>query len=344
MNENKLCSVCGKSYRTEKDYLTGTSRWRTCSAGNLWFNCGCGSTLMIKKGKYDWYSPDKVLGEEARSVFNKLGGLKDLPHVPASVMELQKLLLSADVTPKRVAQELRHDPVMATQVLQIAENIRNARNPGNAKLTSIEHAVVYVGYRPLADLIMTSAIRSMPMPPSSFDADLFWKDSYLTGAIAEVLLHKYHLDLNPDELFLAASLCNLGKLVMAFCFPEQLSKLVRDTSDKALLLTWRKAETRESAPDHGILGEIASTLWGFPEGTMKAARRHHEVPKTDAAGKLALHEVVAVANQLVHWVRMQPHRMEYEIVQAFEKRLKLTERDMEKLAAELTEMDRKMTA
>lgn len=41
----KICPVCAKSYdKTEVDGLE-------CERGHLWFNCWCGTTLMILKEK-----------------------------------------------------------------------------------------------------------------------------------------------------------------------------------------------------------------------------------------------------------------------------------------------------
>lgn len=344
MNDNNQCAVCNRVYAKESDFLNGTSRWRLCGQGHLWFNCTCGSTMLIKKGKFPWYSPEKMLSPEARGVFNSLGNLKNLPNVPTNVMELQQLLLKADVSPKEVAANLRHDPVMATHILQIAENIRNTRNPANPKIKSLEHAIVYVGFRYLSDLIMGAALKAMPLPQSGFDQDRFWKESYLTGSAAEFIMRRLKLELNPDEVFLGGSLCNLGKLVTAFCFPPLATKICRDVDDSTELSSWRKAEQSYQFPDHCILGEIASTLWGFPEYIMHAARRHHDVPSERRLKDVDLGDLVAFANQMVHWILLRPHRMEYEIVTGFEKKTGLTERDVEALALDLGTLHRQIEA
>jgi HD-like signal output (HDOD) protein len=289
---------------------------------------------MITKGKFDWYSPQKALRPEAAGVLNRLATLKDLPHVPHVALEIQQLLTDPDIAPKALAAKLKEEPVLATQLMQIAENLRNARHPGNPPIKSLEHAIVYVGLKQLADVILTSALRSIPLPPSDFSPDTFWREAYLTGAVAERIVTRYKLPLNPDEVFLAASLCNLGKLVTAFCFGALTSRMLHETEGAQGNMSWRKAEVALSFPDHTILGEIAATLWGFPEYIVSAALRHHEPPAKD--GPLGIRDVVAFANQMVHWILLRPHRMEYEIVEATAKRLGLSENDLEALAADLT--------
>ena len=68
--EIKKCKSCGREFRSERDFFENTSRWTICSQNNLWFDCSCESTLMLTKGKYPWYSPDKHMGIESSSVFN----------------------------------------------------------------------------------------------------------------------------------------------------------------------------------------------------------------------------------------------------------------------------------
>jgi HD-like signal output (HDOD) protein len=336
MNEDQKCAVCGKPYLTEVDYLSETSRWRLCSMGNLWFNCRCGSTHMIRKGKFPWYSPERFLQGEAKSVFNQLGNLKDLPHVPAAVMDLQKLLQDPNVTPKALVHELRREPAIAVETLKVAENLRRTRNPINPPITALEHAIVYIGFKTLGDLLVSSAIKVIPLPKSEFDAEVFWREAYIRGAIAEVLAMRLSLPYTPDEVYLAASLCDVGKLVTAYCFPPLATKLARAVKDTKELSTWRKAEAGYQFPEHTILGEIAATLWGFPTPILEAARHHHTTPKAPRPGQaLTLAALVAGANQLTHWVLLQPHRMEQPVLDAFATAAGYSEQDIEKLAREL---------
>ena len=159
--EEKTCRTCGRVYKSEKDFLRDTSRWRICDMRHLWFNCSCQSTLMIKKGKYDWYSPDLFMGKEAQGVFNKLGNLNDLPHLSNSVMEIQQALTSAeDVDMKQLAAQIKKEPFIGAAVLHTAEVQRSTRSGSANPIESIEHAVVYIGAKSLSDIVTSAAIRS----------------------------------------------------------------------------------------------------------------------------------------------------------------------------------------
>ena len=337
MLESKICNSCKREFHTEIDFLSNTSRWRKCSVGNLWFNCNCGSTLILPKGKYDWYSPEKALDGEALSVFNKLSILKDLPHIPAQVLEIQRLVTDKDAHTREIAAAIKQDPFVAAQLLTIAQNIASSRNPGNPPIQSIEHAIVYLGLKSVGELVLTSALRKFKFPDTTFDFDRFWHESHLCGAIAEYLNTNFQILLNEDQVYLAASMCNLGKIVTAFSFPSLASKIQNDVTSQASPVSWHVAEKAYNFPDHRILGEIAASLWGFPSFIGEAARRHHTEMTTTPA--IQLFELVAAANQLVHWVMLSPSRMEPGLLESFYKKTGKSEKDLEKFIPALSKIN-----
>jgi HD-like signal output (HDOD) protein len=256
-------------------------------------------------------------------------------------MEMQLIIQDPKASPKLLASRLKAEPILATQLLKIAENIRKSRNPQNAPITSLEHAIVYIGFKSFSDLIVTASLRNFKIPASSFNVGAYWRDGLLTGSIAEHLARRFRLPLPEDQLFLAGTLCNVGKLVTATCFPPLIDKINRDVSDPRTLTTWRNSEQAYNFPSHSILGEIAAALWGFPDFVLQSARKHHD-PFTSKGANLAIHEIVAVANQLNHWVLLQPHRIEAQILSDFSGRFSLSEKDMDQLAQELMPLKEKI--
>jgi HD-like signal output (HDOD) protein len=343
MAELKKCHSCGREFRTEADFLSGTTRWRICNQGHLWFNCSCHSTLLITKGKYDWYSPEKAMSAEASTVFNKLSNLKDLPHFPSQVLEIQKLVGDPKATPKQIAEAIKRDPIGATQLLTIAENIRSSRSPGNPPMHSLEHAIVYLGLKSVGELIVASALRQFKFPESDFDFEQFWQESQLSGSIAEYLNAFMELNLNQDEVYLAASMANLGKLVTAYSFPALATKIQHDVTSTSAPVSWRNAEKNYKFPDHRILGEIAVSIWGFPVYIAEAARRHHDVLDVSSRD-FSLTELVSLSNQLVHWILLAPSRIEESILKSFYNKTGMRERDFETVVKDLGKLHRDMQA
>ena len=165
----KTCASCGKVYKTEADYLSETSQWRICDMQNLWFNCKCNSTLMIRKGKYDWYSPDKLMSTGAASIFNKVSQIKDLPRVPAAIMNLQTMLKDENSHMHSIVKEVKRDPFLAAEILKMAEGMKNLRNPSQTKIEALEHAISYIGRNTLGDMVLAISIKKFkPACPMTY--------------------------------------------------------------------------------------------------------------------------------------------------------------------------------
>lgn len=77
----KRCSLCSNIFETADDILNKGNRIRICSFGNLWFNCSCDSTLFIPKGKFEWFSADKLMSGEAREIYKKHDLLEKIPKI-----------------------------------------------------------------------------------------------------------------------------------------------------------------------------------------------------------------------------------------------------------------------
>jgi HD-like signal output (HDOD) protein len=310
--EPKQCATCKRVFASESDYLTGTHRWRICDRKNLWFNCNCGSTMMIIKGKFDWYSPDKTMSSGAAGLFNKIGSLKELPHVSTSVMEIQEKLQAADLDVPLVARKMKGDPLLAGMLLATANNIKMSRDPKDRlKIEGLEHAIMYVGKKACSELVMTISLKAFHTATKIFNADAFWKEAFVTAELAELIAFKWGAGINRDEVFISAALCNIGKIVGAIAVPQTIDKIETMVNNPSTLCTWPQAESILKLPSHTLLGEIGAAMWGLPKYVLEAVASHHDI-KVSARDvpKLTLVESVALANQVCHWILLKPSRID----------------------------------
>lgn len=301
--EEKICDTCQRLYQHENDFLHGTSQWRLCNEGNLWFNCSCASTLMIEKGKFSWYSPDKFLSSESRSVFNRIASVKDVPHIPMVIMELQRKVFDQDFDAKALAQAVRVDPFLASEVLRISSNLKNLRAIDKAKIKSLEHSITYIGRKTLSEMLIVASITSFKIKTKVFTIDDLWQTALHTGVLAEALATKFNPALRADEVYLAGALANIGKIVSALCFPEQTDQIYQKTKNKEKSMSWLESEKIYDNADHCILGEIGSSIWGLPKYIGEVARWHHTIPTKTGFNRnqATISEVVMFANILTPW-------------------------------------------
>ncbi len=287
---------------------------------------------MIRKGKFDWYSPESMMSEETRGIFNKLPQLKELPHLPTYIMELQQLIQNDNTSSRQLAEVAKKAPILATKILTIANNQINV---AGTKIESLEHAISYVGINAMRDIILLAALNTMKFQTKHFNADQFWEESFLVGKISEYLAKKFTPELMADEAYIAGTLCNIGKVVMAICTPEEADKIASDISNVKILGSWSQAETRNSFPSHTVLGEIGAVFWGLPEYVLDSISGHHTAPDSMVQANYQIKDIVTLANQLAHWVLLEPTRMDEELLNQLYEKFGLSSQDADALVEEL---------
>ena len=331
LDQQKTCSTCKRVFTSEADYLNGSSRWRKCASGHLWFNCSCDSTLMIKKDKYPWYSTKVQFDDETESFFNKFTNLKNLPLLESNTFELQQQLQDSNTSVQKIVRSLRATPLIATELLSTANNIKDVRNQTGTKIQSIEHAVVYVGRKTLAELTLTVSLKSFDVETEIFDKEKFWQESIQVAMISEFIAKGLAPNLDQDHAYLSGAVCNIGKWVSAICFAESTDEICKLMARDDDPLSWPEAENKEL--DHCTLGEIAAAIWGLPKFTINSIKNHHNTKYILAnMNQPNLETIVGIANQIRHWVCLEPRRVNLEIFDAFEQKIGYSTVQMSKLA------------
>lgn len=331
----QVCDNCQRRFLSEQDYLKDTTGWCICSAENLWFECSCSNTMMVPKGEYSWYSPEKHMSPEAATLFNRLAKKDELPHIPQSVMQLQQALKNPHSDSKVLAEIIKQDPLLAMELLSQANNLRMMNAP---KIASLSHALSFLGHSVVAELALLAAVKSFEFNTKHFKPENFWFRAIVSGAFCEQLVaqHTKEQNLSPDLGYLAGSLCNIGKIVGAICLPILTDKIYQEIEDSKTFTTWRDIESNHTAPSHIILGEIACALWGMPKYISDAVRSHHDLPNTDDE-KLTYGEVASLGNQLSHWCFGEPDRMDHPLVKACCQKMGLNDDQLSRLVNEIRE-------
>ncbi|MFW7381813.1 MAG: HDOD domain-containing protein [Oligoflexus sp.] len=344
------CQCCSRKYETPEDYLKGTSRFRVCSKESLWFECSCGTGLILTKGNYEWYSPTLNMSEAAATVFKSVKEISKIPMIPTAVLQLQTVISSPNSNSLQIREALRQAPSLALEVIKAANCLKKAASP---EIRELDHAISYIGRKPLSDLILTETLQHFDFQTAEFRKDVFWEESLLTGRIAEHLVQEFAPHLSKDEAYIAGSLCNIGKIVAAICFPESTDNLARLITNLRRPLTWIEAEDQLRTLSHVILGEVAAALWGFPEYVIHSIAGHHLEPQKvrhftddevvfledddedpDAEPEVSIQQVVALANQFSHLAHYQPSRMQMNIFEKYADILKVSPERCQSLVEE----------
>ncbi|CAM8658389.1 COG1639 Predicted signal transduction protein [Comamonadaceae bacterium] len=202
-----------------------------------------------------------------------------MPAFPKSVEKILVLTRNVDSTPKDLVDVIDKDPVVTVKVLKVVNSVYYSLP---RQVTSIGHAVVYLGFNTIKNLALSiAAIGMLPQEnKAGFDAQAYLLHSLATAGLAKKLASRVQ-DADPMDCFIAGLLHDFGKVVFAQFMPEEFKlALERSANDGSSLHTALQATI---GADHSIVGAMLAEKWRFAPALVETIRHlsPHDFKDTD---------------------------------------------------------------
>jgi len=221
----------------------------------------------------------------------KLGSLQSINRA------LNALLNSDHSLNSQIAEIIRRDPSLAARLLRMVNSVYFGLS---TRVNNIEEAVFFLGSRQIRELAMaTPVIEELERMQSKSTNPLPWKElwshSIGTALLTREILSSASTDIDDDTDYLVGLLHNVGKVVMATAFPDELSKLL---SMKAATPTaFAEMERKFIGWDHARIGAYFLGRHQIAEEIIQAVRYHNN--PSEAPGYQNFAAAVQVADHLV---------------------------------------------
>lgn len=231
------------------------------------------------------------------------GALKDLvsqigslPSPPELYTRLQKAIISPEVEITDVGAIIEQDIAMSAKILQL---VNSAFFGVYAKVDSPSRAVKLLGLETVKALVLCVEIFSqLKLQPDTLPMDELWVHSMAVGKIAKAIADSEGADKETSgNAFLAGSLHDIGKLILASHLPLQYRQAATTARDQGIPV-WAAEKTVFGA-SHPSLGAYLLGLWGFAGPVVEAICFHHQLEHYPASSFTAAH-AVHIANVLHH--------------------------------------------
>lgn len=227
-----------------------------------------------------------------------LGKINTLPPLSVVVQRLSALLRQPDIPIAEIVATLQSDPVLAARVLRLA----NSAYIGLPRtVSSLQNAVVLLGLQRIHSLVLISSVITLGKKQRnerSFDVRRFWSHSIAAAVTAEsIVLRSQRYDLlDAGDLFSAALLHDIGKLILALFASDHLDAAYREAID---------AGEPVYRHEHGMIahtkiGFDVARMWNFPDCLCQSILFHHDPASSQNFAKHAA--LTHIADVLAHTI------------------------------------------
>ena len=218
--------------------------------------------------------------------------LKDLPTLPAVVMELLNNLDQEDADISILAKKVTQDLALT------AKTLRYANSPFYStliKVTTIQQAIALMGMETVKQMVLSAALSGC-FPENNckgFDHKAFWRHSNAVAFVSKLIARR--MNFNEDVAFTAGLLHDIGLLALVTLFPKEFEEVI--AFRKTGLATQFEAERKILGLDHAAVGEALAIEWNFSDVMKNAIAGHHQ-PEQPGIGFPA--SIIHVADGIAH--------------------------------------------
>ncbi|MDR4508673.1 MAG: GGDEF domain-containing protein [Candidatus Brocadiaceae bacterium] len=208
-------------------------------------------------------------------VLNRVLKSATVSTLPSIASKLISITSNEETSSSDIANLILKDASLSTKILKIANS---AFYSFPYKISTVHQAISSIGINSIRSLVLSFSFLSMKNNNKKdlFDYEKFWEQSLSTAVAAKLIMARIGTK-NPEEIFIAGLLQDIGELILARSFPEQYHQVLSCVSNGEQDII--KLEQEIIGADHTFIGYEITTNWNFPNG-LKIPILYHHCPET----------------------------------------------------------------
>ena len=226
-----------------------------------------------------------------------IGDGQQLPSLPEVYMRVIQQLDDETCDVEQIGATIQHDPAITTCILKTANSVGNELPKA---VTSVAKAVSLLGRERCKNVLMGTVLKGVFSDQDSpaYSLQVFWQHSIKTALIARELASWIDEIQEPEVMFTAGLLHDIGKLTLFHRFPKEM--LAAEETRVKRRLDELTAELLQLGMTHTMVGAALLAHWGLPAVLVDCTRYHHETVH-DGPNRQATH-LIYLANCLSEYV------------------------------------------
>ena len=231
-------------------------------------------------------------------ILEQISANEYLPSLSPLIVQLINVAADEHSSILHLTRIIEQDPGLTARLLKLVNSAFYAhREP----ISSISYAVMVAGFNKIRSMALSISLKdTFPLGKvNGMDYDYFWKTSLYRAILAQDLTRGSYLsnELDPEEVFTAGLLLELGMLLLFHVCPDEL-KDDFPGGDVPLeeAIKW---EDENLGINHRELGRLTLKQWHFPEQFLEGQKFYGpRAMKEDSPELYKITEIARVCTQL----------------------------------------------
>ena len=192
-----------------------------------------------------------------------------LPALPGALDELQRVIQNGDGDTDKVAELISSEPALLAQALKI---VNSAYYGLPREISDVRFAIAFLGLNEIYRMVLSLSVINTLAVHRDHDLDDYWFHSFYAALCTKHVANQYDPHLSFEELWSAAMLHDIGKLVYLKFFPDHYQGLKAFSRQQGCLFS--EAESHFALPSSAFLGTLLCDHWRLPERIREACAFH----------------------------------------------------------------------
>jgi putative nucleotidyltransferase with HDIG domain len=228
-------------------------------------------------------------------VLKKVQSINNLPVLPEIALRINQKLENMDTSIQDLVDLLEKDQSLVMKILKL---VNSSFYGLKSKVQNLPHAVTLLGYNTIRNAVVTVSIMDvlkLKNELAGFKIESLWLHSIQTAVLGKKLSTKIRLT-SPDDTFTAGLLHDIGKIVLANYYPNDLLKIIEEMRRRET--TFYEAEKALKMCNHAVIGSKLAEHWSLPPLLVDSIKYHHQLPQNNDYNDLLL--IVQLADSISH--------------------------------------------
>ncbi len=219
-----------------------------------------------------------------------------LPTLPEIYTRVSSQLEDTNASIDEIGKTIANDPAISYKILTM---VNSAFFGLPNKISSIEQAISLLGRERVKQVLIGAMLGDIfkGLDSKSFSLKDFWEHSIRTAIIARFLTKESDYIDDPNIMFTAGLLHDVGRLVLAVQVPEVLPEIEQYAHETGVSIIQSELDT--IGISHAEIGGALMQKWNFPDLIWVCVSHHHHL-NYSGAFYYAVHSIY-LANQLAHY-------------------------------------------